>query len=203
MALTRTNSGRGSDTATLIERLKKGERAAQAELFDRYVSMVERILFRLLGPDPELQDLAQEAFIQALSSINQYWGTDGALESWLRSVTIRTALKRVRWRRTRRWLGFSSHEAHLELPTNMNPSTQVTLARAIELLNRLQISEKTVFVLRFIEGMQLKEIADACGISVATVKRRVERSRKHFQQLAQLDPLLLEWMQQMNEGGSP
>lgn len=195
MALTRAHSGLQTDTATLIERLKRGERAAQSEFFDRYVAMVERVLFRLLGPDPELQDIAQEAFIQALASIKAYWGTDGALESWLRSVTVRTALKRVRWRKTRRWLGFSSHDAHLDLPTNIDPATQATLARALEVLGRLPLAEKTVFVLRFVEGMQLKEVAEACGISVATVKRRIERSRTRFQQLAGTDPLLIEWMQ--------
>lgn len=192
MALTRTR--RDPDRASLIARLKRGERKAQGEFFDAYVGMVERVLFRLLGPDVELSDMVQDVFIQALRSVRSFRGDEGGLESWLRSVAIRTALKRVRWRKARSWLGHASPDAVLELSATSDPVTQTALARAFEVLDRLPSGERAVFVLRFVEGMQLQEVAQACAISLATVKRRIDRARSRFQRWAQQDALLAEWM---------
>lgn len=195
MPLFQPDRGHGaSDIAALLAGLRAGDRGAQAAFFERYVVDVERILFRLLGPDTELQDLVQESFLQALSSIGSFRGDEGALGPWLRSVAIRTALKRVRWRKARWWLGFHPPEDFLDIPASVDPSVQAALKRAHGVLDRLPPRERVAFVLRFVEGMQLREVASSCGVSLATVKRRLTSARRRFERLAERDPLLREWL---------
>jgi RNA polymerase sigma-70 factor (ECF subfamily) len=53
--------------------------------------------------------------------------------------------------------------------------------------------------LRFIDGMELVEVADACSVSLATIKRRLARAQKRFSAMARTYPELDEWV----SGGEP
>src|SRR5688572_17449306 len=68
-----------SETEPLIEALRRGERSAQAQFFDQYVDLVERILLRVMGPDSELEDLVQDSFMAALASIHRFRGNAAVL----------------------------------------------------------------------------------------------------------------------------
>ncbi len=76
----------------------------------------------------------------------------------------------------------------------MRESLRVTYA----VLDRLGVDERIAFALRFIEGLELAEIAAACGVSFNTVRRRLARAEKRFLALAQREPALHEWL----EGGT-
>jgi RNA polymerase sigma-70 factor (ECF subfamily) len=65
-------------------------------------------------------------------------------------------------------------------------------------LEQLAVDERIAFVLRFIEGMELKEGAVACSVSLATFKRRLARAEERFTELARSSPVLRDWL----EGGS-
>jgi len=180
--------------ASLLRGLLRGERASQAEFFDLYAHAVETLLLRILGPDSELEDLMQESFLQALKSVHRYRGDAGGLWPWLRAVTVRTAYKRLRRRSVRRRLSLWPDEAFLQFPTAVDPSTQAALSRAQEVIARLPASESLVFSLRFVEGLDLKTIAESSGLSVATVKRRLARARQTFDAVARRDVLLQGWL---------
>jgi RNA polymerase sigma-70 factor (ECF subfamily) len=70
-----------------------------------------------------------------------------------------------------------------------------SLARLYRVLGGLPPDERIVFALRFIDEMELAEIADACGVSRTTVKRRVRKAEERFAVAARQDPLLSEWLQ--------
>ena len=53
--------------SSLLERLRAGEAAARAALFDRHVATVERAVHAVLGSDPDAEDLVQDAFVAAHS----------------------------------------------------------------------------------------------------------------------------------------
>lgn len=184
---------------SLLMGLRAGERAAQAELFDRYVDMVERILLRVLGPDTELEDLVQETFLQAITSVESFRGDEGSLGAWLRSVAVRTALKRLRWRSVRRRFGLRmQQDGELDLPETLEPEVYSGLVRLNEALDDLVPAERVAFVLRFFEGMELSEVAAACDVSLATIKRRLRRGRDRMHDIARRDPILSTWLP---EGG--
>lgn len=184
------------DTPALLEALRNGERAAQERFFDRYVPDVERVLFRMLGPDSEFEDLIHETFIQAIVHIHTFRGEDGkTLRAWVRSVATRTAGKRIRRRQVRKILSLQPPESFVEIPNTVDPSVQAALQQTYTLLERIPADDRIPFLLRFVQGMSLNEIAETCEISLSTVKRRIQRGRERFLAMAHDDPLLKIWLE--------
>jgi RNA polymerase sigma-70 factor, ECF subfamily len=187
------------DDAALVEGLRAGRTAARAALFDRYARHVQRILARVLGGDPELEDLLHEVFVRALAGIDGL--TEPArLESWLTSISVFTARGVIRKRRARRWLRFLAPE---DLPEREAPGPSAEVTRALRqtyrLLDRLPTDERIAFTLRVIEGMDMADVATACRVSVATIKRRIKKGEARFRSLAATEPALAGWI----ESGSP
>jgi RNA polymerase sigma-70 factor (ECF subfamily) len=189
-----TSPALGEPSASLLAGLRAGERGAQAAFFDRHVAGVEHILFRLLGPDSELEDFVQETFILALTCIDSFRGDEAALPGWLRAVAVRTAHKRIRARMTRRRWGLRMRDVGLDLPESLAPQVHAALTRAHAALDTLDAGDRTAFVLRFVEGLELTECAQACGVSLATVKRRIARARAQVHRIAERDALLQSWL---------
>src|SRR5262249_28986193 len=79
----------------IVGALKRREPWAAAALLARYGSMVERVIRRILGHDPELADLVQDAFTTILASITQV--RDGAaVKGWVASIAAHTAHRAIR-----------------------------------------------------------------------------------------------------------
>lgn len=182
----------------LLARLRAGESAAVAELFDRHVGAVERAVHGVMGPDPEVEDLVQDAFVAAMRGIEGFRGDERTLGAWVRGIAVRLALKKIRWRRTRRWLSWQGTDEVPTLHAMTDTDTQAALRRAYALLDRLPAVERAAFGLRFLEGMQLEEVADALGVSLATAKRRIRKARERFAGLAAGDALLRDWQERQN-----
>jgi RNA polymerase sigma-70 factor, ECF subfamily len=58
----------------------------------------------------------------------------------------------------------------------------------------LHVDDRIAFALRFIEGMELTEVASLCGTSLATIKRRLASARKKFESMAGTYPELSQWL---------
>lgn len=184
------------DTPALLEGLRNGERAAQATFFDRYVPDVEKVLFRMLGPDSEFEDLIHETFIQSVVHIHTFRGDNAkTLRAWVRAVATRTAGKRIRRRQVRKILSLQPPESFVDIPNTVDPSVQAALQQTYTLLERIPADDRIPFLLRFVHGMNLNEIAETCEISLSTVKRRIQRGRERFLSMAHGDPLLKIWLE--------
>ena len=178
-----------------VERLAQGDEAALRELFDHHSRRLERVLLRVMGPDPELSDVVQDSFEQALRSLHRFEGDRSDLAAWLNRIAINVAKNRLRYRRVRRWLGSAVRYETSEVASRVaTPEVLLAMQRTYEVLERLPAEERIAFALRFIDGMQLTEIADSTGLSLATVKRRIRKARERFTRHARKDPLLVGWL---------
>jgi len=184
----------GGDDLALVEAIQSGEAAGTAEIFERYGAHVQRVLANILGFDSELPDLLQEVFVRALGSIHSL--NDGArLKAWLTSIAVFTARGCIRARTRRRWLGLLppdrlDHFSAARVPEE----TREALRCTYELLERLPANERLAFTLRYVSGMELIELAQVSGVSLATIKRRLARARRRFLALARLQPALHTWL---------
>ncbi len=169
-----------------------GEPWAAASLLDRYGAMVERLLRRVLGQDPDLEDLVQDAFASILASVGQV--RDGAaVKGWIASVAVHTAHRAIRRRKLTRWLAvFHPAEEAVTIPAH---EPRAALHRVYELLDRLPVEERVAFTLRYIEEMSLEEVAEASGVSLATVKRKLSRAEARFLAAARADATLRTWLE--------
>jgi RNA polymerase sigma-70 factor (ECF subfamily) len=183
------------DDAQLVEAVLRGRASAKAELFDRHVHHVQRVLARILGSDFELSDLLHEVFVRALCHIDSL-EDPGLLRSWLTGIAVHTARECLRRRVRGRWLRFFGQQELPEVECPV-PSDEVREALRVtySVLDRMGVEERIVFSLRFIDGLELTDVASACGTSLNTVKRRIARAERHFVALAKGEPALKSWLE--------
>jgi RNA polymerase sigma-70 factor (ECF subfamily) len=176
----------------LVRAAAAGESWAASALLERYGAMVERLLRRVLGHDPDLEDLVQDAFASVLASVGQV--RDGAaVKGWIASVAVHTAHRAIRRRKLARWLAvFRPPEEHVAAPAH---EPRAALRRVYELLDRLPADERIAFTLRYIEEMPLEEVAVATEVSLATVKRKLARAEGRFVAAARADATLRAWLE--------
>jgi RNA polymerase sigma-70 factor, ECF subfamily len=185
------------DEAALVDALRAKHPGAMAAFFQRYVKLVERLITHVLGFDSELPDVLQEVFAAALSSIHSLHDP-AALEPWLASVAALTARKVLRTRSRRAWLRRFTDTAEDDLYEPVAPGVDVAARRALRgvysALSKLPTDERIAFALRFIDGMELTEVAGACNVSLATIKRRLTRAERRFLANARNHPELAVWI---------
>jgi RNA polymerase sigma-70 factor (ECF subfamily) len=182
------------DDLALVNALQEGHPGAAAALYDRYAHHVQRVIVRILGFDPELEDLLQEVFVQALNGAASI--EDGnRLKAWLTMVTVHTARAHIRRRVKRRWLQFWEPANLPDVPeTGADYETRELLGLTYTVLDRMSAKERILLTLRHFDGMALAELADANGISIATVKRQLDRAQKRFAKLARNYPQLAAYI---------
>jgi DNA-directed RNA polymerase specialized sigma24 family protein len=61
-------------------------------------------------------------------------------------------------------------------------------------IDRLSVTDRTIYVLRYIEGLEQTPISETLGISVSTVRRRLARLSKRVNRLMSADPVLAEFV---------
>lgn len=186
-----------ADDRALLAALHDGDPSAPASFFDRYASLVERTIVRIVGVDAEVADLVNDAFMRAMQRIDRV--VDGeALRPWLTSIAVFAAREHVRARRRKWWLRFFAPE---EIPEAEAPVASPELRQAVQRLYRaldaLPVDDRIAFTLRHMEEMELTEVAEACATSLSTAKRRIARAEKRFLAIGRKDPLLSAWI----EGG--
>lgn len=184
------------DDAALLEGIRAGHTAAAIALVDRYGPHIERVLCRVLGPDQELADVLHDVIAHALANIDRVREAS-SLKAWLTQVAVFSARGVIRRRRRRSWLSFWSPSDLPEVPSSdPSPETRAVLDQTYAVLGALPDDERIAFSLRFIDQMELAEVAAALGVSLATVKRMLKRAEARFVVIAQRYPAVLEAMQQ-------
>ena len=188
------------DDVRLVEGLRQGHPAAIAHFYAHFAGIVHRILFRVLGPDAELEDTVHDTFVRALESIHALRNAQ-ALQSWVIGIAIFTVRIRIQKRRRRAWLHLFSPE---DLPERgySDPAPEVGEAvRALaRVLDKMPTDERIAVVLRLAEGMTMPEGAQACGVSLSTFKRRFGRGEKIFQKFIAREPALQAWLTEATDG---
>lgn len=181
------------EPAELLRALAEGRRGAKEALFREHAPYVERVLSRVLGDGPDVADAIQDVFLQVFRSVDTVRDPE-KLKPWIRTVTVMTARKRIRTRQRARWLRFWPFDApELEVETEAPDDVTLSALRATyRVLDRLPTDLRLVFTLRFVEEMELTEIADATGVSLATVKRHLQKAQQRFAALAKTEPSLAD-----------
>ena len=186
------------DDIALVEGLRAGHPGAIAAFYDRYATHVQRVLARVLGTDRELSDVHHDVFVRALGSVKDI-AEPAALKAWITQVTVFTARTCIQKRSRRWWLRLLPPD---EVPEQETPPSSGEVNEAVQatytVLEKLPADERIAFALRFVDGMELTEVALACGVSLATIKRRLARAEDRFLAMARRQPALKEWL----EGGA-
>ncbi|WP_437680981.1 RNA polymerase sigma factor [Sorangium sp. So ce131] len=183
-----------SDDETLARAAAQGHPGAAPVVWQRFAPLVRRILKRTLGPGDEVDDHVQDTFLRFFR-VAKDLRDPSLLSSFIVGIAVRVARAELRRRRLRRWLQLSPSG---ELPdvggAQQDPQGRAALARLYRILDQVDDRSRTLFVLRFIEGLELTEIAAALDCSLATTKRHLARASHRILTAAERDPALSTYL---------
>lgn len=181
------------DDRELVAGLRRHEPWAPAALVERHGVHLRKVLIRVLGGgDSELGDAFQEVILHAWKGIGRL-NDPLALKAWLTRIAIFTARKAIRRRRRNRWLLFFEHLPEPPMAW-ADAGLREAAAGVYRIFERMPVDERIPFALRMLEGMDLEATAAACGMSVATVRRRLQRAEQRFFKMARRFEALEPWL---------
>lgn len=177
----------GADWA-LVQQCAAGDEDACTRLVGDHQRMVYQLAFHLLGEPQEALDLSQEVFLRVFRTLHQFRG-QSTLRTWIYRIVVNQASNRQRWwRRRHRAQQVPIDDAtalHGELPESRNFAMpdrvldeREASGRVWRALDALPFDQRTVMVLREIDGLSYEEIAASLGVAVGTVKSRLARARQ-------------------------
>jgi len=147
-----------------------------------YLDAAHNLARYLLRDAHEAEDAVQDSFLRAIRYFDGFRGVDG--RAWILSIVRNTCFTRLRGRRS----GVESVEFDEEIHTAEEPVSRpdVDLERRAATeslrdgLERLAAEYREVLVLRELEGLSYKEIAQVSGVPIGTVMSRLARGRKQL-----------------------
>jgi RNA polymerase sigma-70 factor (ECF subfamily) len=179
LTLPRPEAAEGGSDAELVERARAGERIALQLLYRRHVDPVTERVTRLLARTGEAEDVVQDAFVAAFGELSRL-SAPARFGAWLMSIAVHQAQRRFRRRRLLARLGLDrgQDDARLEqvAAPSLSAEERVQLSRLDHALAELPVPLRMAWMLRHVEGCELSEVAEQCGCSLATVKRRIARA---------------------------
>ena len=182
----------GDETA-LVTGMRAGRPDAGAAFYDRHARAIQALAFRLMGPDPEIEDVVHETFVRALDSLSSL-RDPATLKSWLFGIAVRTVAIRFQRRRRGSWLRFMAPEDVPQATTSQDPDVREAIREAWSILGAMDPEERVALLVHRVEGLSLEEGARAMGLSLATYRRRLARGQEKFFARARSRPALATWI---------
>ena len=160
-------------------------RAEFAELAGRYRPQIFRFLLASLRDPDEAETLTQDCLLKAYRNWDSFRG-DSSVMTWLLRIAINLQKDHWRSKRLQFWKltnknAVDSSEASAWLPSEeSSPEAQLVAKDQVRLVwkcvKELSERQRTVFLLRHVEEMEIQEIAEAIGLSEGTVKAHLSRA---------------------------
>lgn len=162
-----------------VARARRGDEAAYAELLERYRDRVFSFLLRVVGEAGAAEDLAQDAFLKAFSSLDRY-DPQRPFLSWVFKIAHNRAFDHLRARRVD--LALDEPGGALEVPDDAaSPEDAAAAAFDRELVEKalaaMPAGYREVLLLRHQEELEYSQIAEITGLPEGTVKIKLFRGR--------------------------
>lgn len=161
---------------------RDGETRAFSQLYERTRDQAWRVLYRVVGNSPDLEDLVQESYIQLMRALKGYRG-ESRVTTFVHRVCVNVGLMHLRARRRR------PEDLPGELPDHAHDeakgpeqAAQVKQAHALcqKALAALSEDKAAVFVYHDLLGLKPEEIAELVDAPANTVRSRLNRARADF-----------------------
>lgn len=172
---------------SLIDRIRAGETACFEALMRRHNERIYRTVRAVLGDDADVEDVMQQAYVSAYQHLDRFEGRS-RFSTWLTRIAINEAYARLRRRHRLQPAPWEDDEAMVDEPEAAGPTPeQVAARREMQALleravDTLSVPNRTVFVLRAVEGLTTAETADCLKISEDAVKTRLHRANDALRQ---------------------
>ncbi len=161
----------------IIERIIKGEKNLFENLIHKYNQRLYRIGMSIINDHNEVQDIMQTAYLNAYLHLLDFKKESG-FSTWLMRIMINESLlRKKKMKKQQQVIKANSNATHQETPLNslINKDLKIVLEKAV---SELPEKYRLAFVLREIEGLNIKETMEVLNLSESNVKVRVSRAKK-------------------------
>ncbi len=162
-------------TKELIKDCIKGNRTAQAALYQLYAPKMLGVCYRYTKQLEDAEDILQESFIKVFQHMGSYQ-QKVPIESWIRRIVVNTAIsylkKHSKYRNEMQIDAISMHPI-----SNDNPSINLDTKELIECIRKLPTGYQTIFNLVALEGFEYAEVATMLEMNLNTVRSQYSRAR--------------------------
>ena len=183
-------SGNSSENDTdLIYAFKKGDHSAFEKIVLRYQDRVYNLCYRFLGDKQEAEDSAQDIFIKVYRALKGF-KLKSSFYTWLYRIVINTCKNRVKsleYRQSKSRISMDDDQENKDygIPGDVDKNDlpdvyleqKEKIRRIQDAINSLPSDQKTMVILRDIEGLTYDEIADITKNRLGTVKSKLSRAR--------------------------
>lgn len=175
------------DESILVEQAKNGDKAALSELVNKYSERIYNLALRILRKKEDAEDILQETFLTVVEKLHTFDGRSSFF-TWIYRIATNASLMRIRKKK----LVFQeivenpeyseNIESRIFVDWSQDPSInlydQEIKTKIDEAVNKLSDIYRSVFVLRDIEGLSIKETSTILNITEENVKIRLRRARQ-------------------------
>jgi RNA polymerase sigma-70 factor, ECF subfamily len=180
--------------ADLIAGCVRGDRNAERALFRREYGRVHALLYRLLGPSRDLDDIAQEVFIAVFRALPRFRG-ESRLTTWIDRIAVRLVFDHIS---ARKRVPIPVEEVFDRPdPGGMaedRAQAREGLRRLYAALASLTPDARIAFALYAIDGRSIADVAEITRVSAVTAKLRIWRARRDLESRAAADPVLRDYV---------
>jgi RNA polymerase sigma-70 factor (ECF subfamily) len=166
----------------VVRRVVDGDTALFEILLRRHNQTVYRAVRAILGSDEEVEDVMQQAYLNAYAHLGQF-ADRARFSTWLIRIAVNEALARLRKRQSTAWSWDGGDDMTLLRveSTTPDPEQQASTAELRGVLeaelSAMPASYRTVLVLRDVEGLSTAEAASCLDVSEDVIKTRLSRAR--------------------------
>lgn len=182
----------------IINGLKEKDPLTYAEFIGRYQHMVFTLCLKLLSNREEAEEIAQDSFIKAIDSINNFKG-ESKLSTWLYKIVYRKCLDRLKQLKRKPWMlgidksteKFFESEKAKDYDSFEENENKALIKKCI---NQLPSDEMVLVTLFYYEEASLSEIAEILGITENNAKVKLYRCRTKLASIIMnnVEPAILE-----------
>jgi RNA polymerase sigma-70 factor (ECF subfamily) len=178
------------DERNLIIRAIGGEAEAFGQLYDHYMPMIYRFILLKVAQREEAEDLTHQVFLKAWTNIGSKYSEKGLpLSSWLYRIARNTVIDH--YRRTKPTSDLEEGEEREEMISRPDIHRKMDIEsdarKAIAAMENLSDIEKDILIMRFIEDLPTKEVAEAVGKSEGAVKLAQHRALGKLRKIMEED----------------
>ena len=171
----------------LIQRAQQGEPKVVGEIYERYQLAIFRYLYYKVGDLQTAEDLTSEVFIRMINALPETNLNKFSFQAWLFRIARNLSIDHYRSTNKRKEIELDenqipNHENPLDLVEQGLTSEKLSLA-----LDQLSTNQRDVIVMRFVNGMTIREVAQVMNRSQDSIKGLQRRA------LIALRDILTEW----------
>jgi len=178
------------DEKKLIARCKQGDTECFGKLYQRYRKKAYIIALGMMGKQEEALDVLQDAFIKTFKNIKRF-EIQKTFSSWFFSILINLCRDRLRQRKRRQKdISMDAANLHNRLIVDNHAYSPELLVERKELyvylwkaIGQLEIKHRQIIILRDVEDLSYKKIAEILDIPLGTVMSRLYQARKYLREI--------------------